>query len=92
MESKLSTIWKVWKIIPDLLCQLVEVNAWKREPRSNEYDTPRDILKTFFGMFEPSGLIMNATDKTLHKKAASRCQQIEEQTQSTVFKEKSDHT
>ena len=52
----------------------VEVNAWKREPRSNEYDTPRDILNTFFGTFEPSGLIMNATDKTLHKKAASRCQ------------------
>ena len=65
---------KVWKIIPDLLCQLVEVNGWKREPRSNEYDTPRDILNTFFGMFEPSGLIMNATDKTSHKKAATRCQ------------------
>ena len=65
MESKLSTIWKVWKIIPDLLCQLVEVNAWKRELRSNEYDTPRDILNTFFGMIEPSGLIMNAIDKTL---------------------------
>ena len=68
VESLLSTMWKVWKIIPDLLCQLVEVNTWRKEP-------PRDILNTFLGMFEPSGLIMNATDKTLHnKKAASRCQ------------------
>ena len=29
-----SKIWKVWKIILDLLRQLVEVNVWKREPRS----------------------------------------------------------
>ena len=35
VESLLSTKWKVWKIIPDLLCQLVEVNAWRKEPRSN---------------------------------------------------------
>ena len=81
MESKLSTMWKIWKIILDLLCQLVEVNAWKREPRSNEYDTPRDILNTFFGMFEPSGLIMNATDKTFFPPdwgmlRRSRCIQI----------------
>ena len=70
-RPKLPKIWKVWEIILELLCQLVEVNAW-------------DILNTFCGVFEPSGL-MNATDKTLHKKAASRCQQIEERTQSTVF-------
>ena len=57
-------MWKVWTIIPDLLCQLVEANAWKKEPRSNEYGTPRDILNTFLGTFEPSGLpvIMNATE------------------------------
>ena len=85
MESKLKTFHNLESLENHPGCQLVEVNAWKREPRSNEYDTPRDILNTFFGMFEPSGLIMNATDKTLHKKAASRCQQIEEQTQSTVF-------